>query len=127
MHARIVLIASLLLAGCSFTLKKPPSANAPQGARITVGMLGGCNVLVPQARPVYPEEAKDKRIKGTVKLRAVIAKTGELRNIEVLEGDPLLVPAALTAVRQWRYAPCLMNSEPLEVVTPIDVNFNLNQ
>jgi protein TonB len=90
-------------------------------------MLGGCNVLAPQARPVYPEEAKEKRIQGTVKLRAVIARTGELRNIEVLEGDPLLVPAALTAVRQWRYAPCLMNSEPLEVVTPIDVNFNLNQ
>lgn len=90
-------------------------------------MLGGCSVLAPQARPVYPEEAKKKRIQGTVKLRGVIAKTGELRNIEVLEGDPLLVPAALTAVRQWRYAPCLMNSEPLEVVTPIDVNFNLNQ
>lgn len=90
-------------------------------------MLGGCNVLVPQARPVYPEEAKKKRIQGTVKIRAVISRTGELRNIELLEGDPLLVPAALTAARQWRYAPCLLNSEPVEVMTPIDINFNLNQ
>ncbi len=127
MQARIELAALLLLAGCSFTPKKPLSAKVPEAPRITAGKLGGCNLLVPQARPVYPEEAKAKWIQGTVRLRAVITETGELRNIEVLEGDPLLVPAALTAVRQWRYAPCLMNSEPLEVVTPIDVHFSLNQ
>ena len=66
-------------------------------------------------------------IQGIVEARAVITKAGNLRNIEVLKGDPLLVPAALTADKNWRYTPCLLNSEAVEVVAVFDISFNLNQ
>ena len=122
-----MLLASLFSVGCAFTPKRPPATKASERAQITVHSGGACNELVFQTRPVYPEEAKKKHIQGTVSLLAVISKTGELRNIEVLKGDPLLVPAALAAARQWRYTPCVLNSETVEPVTPIDINFNLNQ
>jgi outer membrane biosynthesis protein TonB len=61
-----------------------------------------------------------------VKLRAVISVKGELRNTEVLSGDPLLVPAAQRAVKQWRYAPCLLNGKAAEVVIAINVPFTLS-
>lgn len=95
--------------------------------QITVGWILDCNKLTTQVRPVYPKEAKKKRIQGTVHLRVLITKTGELRNIEVLKGDPQLIPAALKAVKQWRYTPCLIDSEPVEIITVIDIDFNLNQ
>jgi TonB family protein len=86
-----------------------------------------CNKLIHQVRPVYPKEAKRKRIEGTVRLRVVITKTGELRDFEVLQGDSLLVPAALNAVKQWRYAPCIVNSEAVDLRTELDINFTLRQ
>ncbi len=76
---------------------------------------------------MYPKEAKKLHIQGTVEVRAVITKVGSLRNIEVLKGDPLLVPAALKAVQNWRYTPCRLNSEAVDVVTTLDISFNLNQ
>jgi protein TonB len=86
-----------------------------------------CGKMVRYARPVYPKDAKRQHIQGTVSLRARIAKTGEVRDVQVLKGDPLLIPAALSAVKQWRYTPCMMNSEPVEIVTTLEVDFNLNQ
>jgi len=58
-----------------------------------------------------------------VRLRATITMTGELRGIQVIQGDPLLVPAALKAVKQWRYEPTLLNSEPVEVIADINLSF----
>jgi len=78
-------------------------------------------------RPVYPKDAKRRHIRGTVKLRAVISVRGELRNIEVLKGDPMLVPAAQRAVKKWRYAPCLLNGKAVEPVISIEVPFTLSQ
>lgn len=86
-----------------------------------------CGKMVRYVRPVYPRDAKRKRIQGTVSLLGLIAKTGEVRDVRVLKGDPLLIPAALGAVKQRRYAPCMMNSEPVEIVTNLAVDFNLNQ
>jgi outer membrane biosynthesis protein TonB len=62
-----------------------------------------------------------------VGLRAVIAKTGEIRDVQVLKGDPLLIPSALNAARQWRYTPCIIDSEAVEIVTALEISFNLNQ
>jgi TonB family protein len=94
---------------------------------IIVGSTLNCNKLVHFAMPPYPKEAKRTHIQGTVEVRAVITKAGNLRNIEVLKGDSLLVPAALAAVKNWRYAPCLLNSEAVEVITVLDISLNLNQ
>ena len=74
---------------------------------------------------MYPPLARQARIQGTVKLTAIISKTGSIEKLEVLQGHPLLIPAALTAVNQWRYRPTLLNGTPVEVVTQVDVNFTL--
>jgi protein TonB len=66
-------------------------------------------------------------VQGQVVIRALITKTGELTDLKVVSGDPILIPAALEAVRQWRYSPPLLNSEPLEIKTTIVVPFTLNR
>jgi protein TonB len=83
--------------------------------------------LLRQVRPVYPPLAKAARVQGTVKFEAVIAKDGTIQNLHLVSGPPLLVQAALQAVQQWQYKPTLLNNEPVEVITTIDVNFTLSQ
>jgi TonB family protein len=83
--------------------------------------------LIRQPRPVYPPEAKEQRIQGKVQLLAVIAKDGTVKSLEVISGDPALTQSALDAVRLWVYQPTLLNGEPVEVQTQIDVNYTLMQ
>jgi protein TonB len=71
--------------------------------------------------------ARQARIQGTVKLEADISKDGTIENLKVISGHPLLIQAALDAVKQWRYQPTLLNGVAVEVVTTIDVNFTLGQ
>jgi protein TonB len=103
----------------------PPKAAAPK--RITVGGNVQQAMLVFQPRPVYPPLAKQARIQGTVRFTAIIGRDGTIQNLTVVSGHPLLLAAAQSAVVQWRYKPTLLNGEPVEVVTQIDVNFTLNQ
>jgi protein TonB len=117
----------LTLGGCASSPPKRTGSADSERPRITVGDTLDCGKMIRYVRPVYPREAKRKRIQGTVSLRARIAKTGEVRDVRVLKGDPLLIPAARCAVKQWRYTPCMMNSEPVEIVTTLEVDFNLNQ
>jgi protein TonB len=83
--------------------------------------------IVTKVVPVYPTVARQARISGTVQLIGVIAKDGTIRNLQVVSGNPLLVKAALDAVRQWVYRPTLLNGEPVEVIAPIDVIFTLSR
>jgi len=62
-----------------------------------------------------------------VRLHAIIAKDGSILQLEVISGHPLLIQAALDAVRQWKYEPTLLNGQPVEVDTTIDVLFQLNK
>ncbi|MBZ5621524.1 MAG: energy transducer TonB [Acidobacteriia bacterium] len=105
--------------------KKEEKAAAP--TRIKIGGAVQQAKLVRQPHPVYPPLAKQARISGVVKLSAIISKDGTIQHLEVISGHPLLVPAALEAVKQWVYQPTLLNGEPVEVVTQIDVNFTLSQ
>ena len=105
--------------------KEEPKAATPQ--RIRVGGNVQQAKLVRQPRPVYPPLAKQARIQGVVKLNAIISRDGTIQNLSVISGHPLLVPAAMDAVKQWVYQPTLLNGEPVEVVTQIDVNFTLSQ
>jgi protein TonB len=82
--------------------------------------------LIYRVQPAYPELARQARIQGTVRLRAVISKMGTIENLQALSGHPTLVPAALNAVRQWRYRPYLLNGDPVEVETEVTVNFILS-
>ena len=83
--------------------------------------------IVGQTQPTYPPLARQTRISGTVRLHAIIAKDGSIQSLEVMSGHPLLQQSALDAVRQWKYQATLLNGEPVEVDTTIDVIFSLNQ
>jgi protein TonB len=101
----------------------PPQAATPK--RIRVGGQVEAAKLIFQPRPEYPPLAKMARIQGTVRLEAIISRDGTIQDLKVLSGHPLLVKSALEAVQRWRYQPTLLNGEPVEVITEIDVNFTL--
>ena len=82
--------------------------------------------LIRRVEPTYPPLAKSARIQGPVVLEAIISKTGTIENLQLISGHPMLVGAAIEAVRQWRYKPYILNSEPIEVETQITVNFTLS-
>jgi protein TonB len=82
-------------------------------------------MLTPQ--PVYPEVARRVRVEGTVRLEAIIATDGTIEGIRLIQGHPLLVQAAIAAVRNWRYTPPTLNGEPVEMLMYVDVNFKLGQ
>ena len=106
------------------TAPPPPK---PVQQRIRQGGSVQAALLVNKVQPVYPPLARQARISGTVRLHAIIAKNGSVEQLEVLSGHPLLVRAAMDAVQQWKYKPTLLNGEPVEVDTTIDVIFSLNQ
>jgi protein TonB len=83
--------------------------------------------LIKQPKPSYPPLAKAARVQGTVKFQATISKDGTIQNLQLISGPPLLVQSAMQAVQQWVYKPTLLNGEPVEVITTIDVNFTLSQ
>jgi periplasmic protein TonB len=83
--------------------------------------------LVKKVVPIYPPLARQARVSGTVQLIGVIAKDGTIQQLQVVSGHPLLVKAALDAVRQWVYRPTLLNGQAVEVIAPIDVIFSLSQ
>lgn len=83
--------------------------------------------IIRRVIPVYPPIARQARISGTVKLMSVISREGKVEKLQVLSGHPLLVPAALEAVKLWLYRPTLLNGEPTEVMAPIEVHFTLTQ
>ena len=101
------------------------AAEPPQRIRVARDVQE--NKLLQQSVPVYPPLAKQARISGTVHLNAIIGTDGTVQNLSVVSGHPLLVPAALEAVKQWIYAPTLLNGKPVEVATEIDVNFTLSE
>ena len=102
----------------------PPAADGTK--RITIGGNVQQAKLVSQPKPVYPPLAKQARISGVVHLQAIIGKEGNVINLAVISGHPLLIPSALEAVKQWVYQKTLLNGEPVEVSTQIDVNYTLS-
>ncbi len=106
------------------TAPPPPK---PKSGPLRVGGNVQAAKIINRVQPVYPPLARQTRISGTVRLHAIISKDGTIQQLEVVSGHPLLQQAALDAVRQWRYQPTLLNGDPVEVDTTIDVIFSLNQ
>lgn len=98
-----------------------PAVNAP--LRVSQGVAQG--FLVHQVKPMYPPLARQARIQGAVVVQAIIGKDGTVENLRLISGHPMLAPAAIEAVRQWRYRPYTLNGMPVEVETEITVNFVL--
>lgn len=99
----------------------PPTPKPPR--KISIGVMEAS--LINRVDPVYPAIARAAHISGEVKLRATIATDGTVKDYEVVSGNPLLVRAAIAAIRQWRYRPTQLNGEAVEVETLITVNFIL--
>ncbi|MBV8846315.1 MAG: TonB family protein, partial [Bryobacterales bacterium] len=102
------------------------SISVPPGT-IRVGGNVQAQKIVSKPVPIYPPLAKQARIQGTVSLAVHIAADGTVKDLQVISGHPLLVEAAIDAVKQWVYQPTLLNGNPVDVLTQVDVNFTLSQ
>ncbi|WP_051670680.1 energy transducer TonB [Bryobacter aggregatus] len=110
--------------------QKPVAPETPKAAPAAPLAIGGnvlASKLLHRVTPIYPAIAKNARIEGVVQLHGVITKDGRIAELRVLSGHPLLVNAALEAVRQWVYSPTLLNGQAVEVQAPIEVRFLLSR
>ena len=109
----------------------PPTPTPRRQAESRPAIKLGGNVMeariVKRVMPIYPVLARQARISGTVRLQGTISRTGQVINLLLVSGHPLLAAAALDAVRQWVYRPTLLNGEAVEVIAPIEVHFTLSQ
>jgi TonB family protein len=99
-----------------------PQLGTPQRVRVSSGVAQG--LLVTKVNPDYPPDARDQHIQGVVLLKVIIGKDGNVESAELISGHPLLAPAALDAVKQWKFKPYLLNNVPVEVESQIQVNFD---
>lgn len=115
------LAASWVFLICVMSLATAQST--PHGVRVLQPL--GQGLILKKVDPVYPSLARQARIQGTVILKVVINKSGDVETIQLFSGHPMLAPAAIDAVKQWKYKPYLLNGEPVEVETTVTVNFTL--
>jgi TonB family protein len=101
----------------------PAPKPAPGSLRVSQGVSQG--LVVKKVAPVYSATALQLRKEGPVELMATINKDGSVTGVRVLSGDLMLARSAVEAVKQWKYRPYLLNSEPVEIETQITVNFRL--
>ena len=101
-----------------------PKVATPTRVRVSSGVSTG--LLIRKVTPNYPPLARQARIQGQVVLQAEISKEGTIQNLQLISGHPMLAPAAIEAVKQWRYKPYLLNGEPVAVETQVVVNFSLS-
>jgi protein TonB len=106
--------------------RQPPEMKERISPLAIGGNVAAAN-LVRRVEPAYPPLAKAARIEGTVVFQAIIGVDGQIGNLQLQAGHPLLVAAARSAILQWRYRPTLLNGKPVEVVTTIMVRFALSQ
>ena len=103
----------------------PPSQVGSQPQRIRVGGNVQAANLIRKVEAIYPPLAMQARVQGTVRYQVIIGKDGLPSNVQLVSGHPLLVLAATDAVKQYQYKPTLLNGQPVEVITQVDVNFSL--
>jgi protein TonB len=99
-------------------------ATPPSTQHVSSGVMQG--MLIDKIIPTYSAIARATHTSGTVVLQATISRTGTIENLRVMSGPALLRQAALDAVKQWRYRPYMLNGQPVEVETSVEVNFTLD-
>ncbi|HET7892251.1 MAG TPA: TonB family protein [Candidatus Sulfotelmatobacter sp.] len=117
-------IGSVISASSSLAAVPKFVPTAPQRIRISAGVTKG--MLIQRIEPTYPTLARSARVQGDVVLSAIINTNGQIENLQLVSGHPMLVPAAIAAVKQWHYKPYLLNGQPVEVETTITVIFTLS-
>ena len=109
-----------------FTSKPAPTVTAaPSNRVISVAASIMAGRAISRTPPAYPAFARTARVDGAVVLHATISKAGTIENVSVISGPPMLRQAALDAVRTWRYKPYLLDNEPVQVETTVNVIFVL--
>jgi TonB family protein len=138
-----VMAFSMFVVGSAFGQESPaaptgtangPDASSPQNTtppeekpmRIRIGGNVMAAKITHMIQPAYPQAAKAAHISGTVVLHCIIAKDGSMRQVEYVSGPPVLMKAAMDAVRQWTYQPTKLNGKAVEVDTAVSVVFNLS-
>ena len=101
----------------------PPSEAAPRTSPPADRLVPAH--LIYRVEPFYPRDAVQQRVEGTVKIHAVVAQDGHVKNLKVVGGPPSLTSAALDAAQYWRYIPALRNGEPVESEEDINIEFHL--
>lgn len=102
-----------------------PAGEATRPQIVHLSPEAAHSLLAREVVPAYPQLARQARIQGEVILDAEISKTGSVENLKATSGHPMLIPAAIDAVKQWRYRPYMLNGEPVTVQTQITVHFSL--
>ncbi len=118
---QVTLTAVLLLLSAAYA--QQPDGPKPERVRLSSGAAEG--QITHRVPPVYPEEAKKSLIQGDVVLTATISKEGDIIDLKVVSGHPLLADASTEAVKQWKYRPYLLNGEPIEIETTVIVKYHL--
>ena len=116
--AALMLVVSVLLPTAAAQVSTQPRV------RVSPGVMWGS--LLNRVNPTYPPLARQARIQGTVILRVRINRSGAVENVALESGHPMLAPAAMEAVKKWIYQPPLLNGEPADVETTVQVSFTLS-
>jgi protein TonB len=114
-----------VLGGIGTGAAPPPPPPAAATSRIKVGGAVQAASLVKQVTPNYPSIAKTAHVTGTVTLHAIISKDGSIESLQFVSGPPLLMASAMSAVKEWKYKPTMLNGEAVEVDTTVQVIFSL--
>jgi protein TonB len=108
-------------------LPAPLVNQPPMTKQIRVGGSVQAASLIRKVAPHYPPIAMSAHLEETVRFTALIGKDGTVRNLQRISGSQVFLEAATEAVKQWIYRPTLLNGDPVEVITQIDVNFTLKR
>jgi len=101
----------------------PEAGPKPMKLRVSPGVAE--SLISHKVQPKYPREAKEKRIEGDVVIKIVIGRDGEVKSLEGSHGESILMQAAMEAIRQWKYKPCLLDGQPVEVESQVKISFHL--
>ncbi|HEV7550093.1 MAG TPA: TonB family protein [Candidatus Angelobacter sp.] len=115
--------ANGVIGGIIGSAAPPPKVATPQKLRVSSGVADGLKIH--DVTPAYPQMARIAHIQGDVLLQATISKNGVIENLRAVQGHPILIQAAMDAVKQWKYKPYILNGEPVEVETTIKVQFHM--
>ena len=112
--------------GIFMLVAAPAVAQVAKPVRVTISGKVMAQKAKTKVAPIYPVQARSKGIQGTVRLHVVITTTGSVTQVQVVAGDSALLRSTIEAVRQWIYEPTLIDGQPVEVDTVIEVNYSLN-
>lgn len=99
------------------------AASVPKRVRVSQGVSTG--LLIKKVDPDYSKDLKKRRVQGMVSLGVLISKEGDVIDVKPFSGDPELIKISVDAIKQWKYKPYLLNNEPVEVETRIQINYTL--